>query len=308
MSDRGPAFVDCYGDLAPRLTDRMREIVPGLEVYLDEPVDEDALIDRLRGRTHVLVYMGYISERVVNACPGLKTIAYLSTGLATHGDLPAIDDAGVRIEGVKGYGDRAVAEHAIALAMAALKRLVEMDRSVRADNWSLMRTEEFQGKTFGVIGLGGIGAETARIAHALGARTIGWSRSGHCAEPAVELTALEEVLANADILSLHLALTEETRGFMDAEKLAQTKPGVILINTARGGIVDEAALIGALRSGRVGHAGLDVLDAEPPPADHPLMHMTNVTLTPHSAWLTTQAIDRLLVAGLELLRRHIDET
>ncbi|MGI9498978.1 MAG: 2-hydroxyacid dehydrogenase [Geminicoccaceae bacterium] len=304
----GPGFVDCYGDLPERLTDDMLDIVPGLVVWRDEPADEDALIARLAGRRHVLVYMGYLSERVLKACPDLRTIAYLATGLATHGDLDAARKLGIRFEGVKGYGDRAVAEHAVTLALSGIKRLAEMDRAVRGGAWRLMRTEEFAGKTFGVLGLGGIGGETARIADALGARVVGWTPSGDARGAPVTLMGFDQVLASADILSIHLASTPETRGMIDAAALARMKPGVVLVNTARGELIDEAALLTALRSGRVGHAALDVFAEEPLPTDHPFSAMEHVALTPHSAWLTTQAIDRLLVAGLQLLKRHIAET
>jgi len=300
-----PAFVDCYGDVALRLAPEHLALVPGVEVIPGAVAGEDELIARMAGRRHVLAYMAFMSGRVLRACPELRTIAYLSTGLATHGDLDEAARLGIRFEGVKGYGDRAVAEHAILLALAALRRLAEMDRRVRAGAWGLMRSEEFAGRTFGLIGLGGIGAATARLAHALGARTIGWSRSGSAGGAPVELVPAAQVLAEADILSLHLALTPETAGWLDAGRIAAMKPGAVLVNTARGGLVDEAALVAALASGRIAHAALDVLAAEPPPSGHPLLALGNVTLTPHSAWLTTAATDRLLAAGFTLLARHV---
>lgn len=304
----GPAFVDCYGDLAERLTEDMTRIVPDLTVWRDEPASEEELIARLQGRKNVLVYMGYLSERVLRACPDLKSIAYLSTGLATHGDLEAAARLGIRFEGVKGYGDRAVAEHAVMLALAGLKRLAEMDRAVRSGRFGLMRSEEFAGKTFGLLGLGGIGAETARIADALGAKVIAWTPSGNTRDAPVDLVSRNEVFERADILSVHLALTAESTGIVGDAEFARAKPGMVLVNTARGALIDETALLAALGSDQVGHAALDVFDTEPLPADHPFCTMDNVTLTPHSAWLTTQAIDRLLVAGLDLLKRHIEET
>lgn len=307
MAARPPAFVDCYGDLTSRLTDDMLSLVPGLEVFRNEPRDEDDLIARLQGRRHALVYMGYMSGRVLRACPDLKTIAYLSTGLATHGDLAEAERLGIRFEGVKGYGDRAVAEHAITLALSGLKRIADMDREVRAGRWRLMAAEELAGKTFGVVGLGNIGAETARIADALGARVIGWSRSGKAGTAPIDMRPLEDVLAQSDILSLHLAQTAQTEGFIDAAAFGRMKRGVVLINTARAGIVEEQALLRALGDGTVSHAGLDVFHTEPLPATHPLASTDNVTLTPHSAWLTTQSVDRLMVAGLRLLARHMAE-
>ena len=302
-----PAFIDCFGDAAERLTDDMLSMVPGIDVLHGEPRDEDELIRRLTGRRNVLVYMAYMSERVLRACPDLRTIAYLSSGLATHGHIEAAARLGVRFEGVKGFGDRAVAEHAVALALAALKRICEMDREVRANRWRLMRIEEFSAKTFGIVGLGGIGTETARIALALGARVIAWTRSGKCSGVPVEILPLRDVLQQSHILSLHLELNSDTEGLIGNDDFARMKPGVILVNTARAGIVEESALHRALEEGIVAHAALDVFHREPLPAESPLLGMENVTLTPHSAWLTTQAIDRLLVAGLRLLARHVAE-
>ena len=300
-----PAFVDCYGVMARRLTDDMIRVVPELVIWRDEPADEDELIARLSGRRNALVYMGYMSERVLNACPDLQTIAYLSTGLSTHGDLVAAAELGIRFEGVKGYGDRAVAEHAVTLALAGLKRIAEMDRAVRRGRFRLMRAEEFAGKVFGILGMGGIGAETARLADALGAQVIGWTPSGDARGAPVEMMSKDEVFSRADIVSLHLALSQETRSIVGAADFARARAGMVLVNTARGALIDERALIDALASGQVGHAALDVFETEPLSAEHALCTMDNVTLTPHSAWMTSQAIDRLLRAGLDLLGRHI---
>jgi D-3-phosphoglycerate dehydrogenase len=308
MSKNIPAFVDCYGDLAERFNETLASTVPGLEVFYDKPANEDELISRLQGRKNVMVYMGYMSSKVLNSCPDLKTISYLSTGLATHGNLEEASKLDIRFEGVKGYGDRAVAEHTIGLAFAAIKRLTEMDRTVRSGNWKLIKTEELQGKTFGVIGLGGIGLETAKIAKSLGMRTLCWSRSSSRMNLPVETASLDQVLKQSDIISLHLPLNSETQGFINHELLSKTKRGLILINTARAEIIDEQSLICALSSGHIGHCALDVFHQEPLAKDNDLLLMENVTVSPHSAWLTTQAIDRLILAGLNLLNKHILET
>ena len=302
------AFVDCHGDVAERLTNDVLCVVPGIDVLWGEPADEDELITRLAGRRHALVYMAYLSGRVLRACPDLRTVAYLATGISTHADMDAVCESGIRFEGVKGFGDRAVAEHAVALAFAALKRICEMDRGVRANRWRLMRTEEFAGKTFGILGLGGIGRETARIAHALGARVVGWTRSADAKGAPVELLPFKAVLARSDILSLHLELNQFTEGFIGREAFSLMKPGMILVNTARAGLIEETALFRALGTGIVSHAALDVFHREPLPYDSVLRQMGNVTLTPHSAWLTKQAIDRLLIAGFELLAKHVSES
>ncbi|MCR9135694.1 MAG: D-isomer specific 2-hydroxyacid dehydrogenase family protein [Alphaproteobacteria bacterium] len=301
-----PAFVDCYGDLAERLTPDMTRSCPGLEVFRDEPGDEDALISRLAGRHHAIVYMGYLSGKVLRACPDLKTVAYLSTGLETHADLDAAGELGIRIEGVKGYGDRAVAEHAVTLALCALKRVAEGDRKTRNGDWQLIRSEEINGKVFGLMGLGGIGRETARLAGALGARVIAWNRSGEPGDSGARMVSFDELLAGSDILSLHLALNPHTRSILGREAISRIKPGAVLVNTARAGLVDEEAMMVSLQTGHLRHCALDVFHDEPLGSDSPLTRCENVTLTPHSAWLTTDSIDRLLMAGINLLVQQMD--
>ena len=173
-----------------------------------------------------------------------------------------------------------------------------MDRAVRAGVWDPLESMQLRGKTLGVIGLGGIGAEVARIARGIGMEVIGWNRTPR-PEAGVSLVGLDELLARADVISLHLALNDATRGLIDAGRLARTKPGVILVNTARGALVDETALIAGLGSGHIRHAGLDVFHAEPLRPDHPLARMENVTLTAHAGF-------RTLEASMTLMRRAID--
>jgi D-3-phosphoglycerate dehydrogenase len=171
-----------------------------------------------------------------------------------------------------------------------------MDRGIRAGTWSTREGVQLRGKTLGIIGLGGIGREAARVGRGLGMDVIAWNRTARDGET---LVALDELLARADVISLHLALNDETHGFLGAAEIARTKTGVILINTARAALVDEAALIDALRSSHIRHAGLDVFHAEPLRPDHPLAAMDNVTLTAHAGF-------RTLEASMTLLRRAID--
>jgi D-3-phosphoglycerate dehydrogenase len=154
------------------------------------------------------------------------------------------------------------------------------------------------GKTLGVIGLGGIGREVARIGKGMGMEVIGWNRTQH-AGIAVPLVDIDTLLARSDVVSMNLTLGDETRGFLSPERVARMKPGVIYINTARGALADEAALIAALKSGAIRHAGLDVFHNEPLKPDHPLAKLPNVTLTAHAAF-------RTLEASMTLLRRSID--
>ena len=173
-----------------------------------------------------------------------------------------------------------------------------MDREVRGGVWTPQEGVQLLGKTLGVIGLGGIGREVARIAKGIGMDVIAYNRT-KAVDAGVTLVDIDTLLAKSDVVSLHLTLGDETRGFLNAERIAKMKPGVILINTARGALVDEAALLAALKSGHIRHAGLDVFHAEPLKADNPLTKMPNVTLTSHVAF-------RTLEASMTLLRRAID--
>jgi D-3-phosphoglycerate dehydrogenase len=177
-----------------------------------------------------------------------------------------------------------------------------MDRNIRSGTWTPLEGVQVFGKTLGIIGLGGIGAEVARIAKGMGMDVITWNRSrplGAIA-PTVDL---DDLLRRSDIVSLHLTLNDETRGFLDRKRIRLMKPGVILVNTARGALVDEAALIEALKSGHIRHAGLDVFHSEPLRADHPLARLENVTLSAHAAFRTLEASMRLLREAIDIVKR-----
>jgi len=173
---------------------------------------------------------------------------------------------------------------------------------MRAGNWLREDGMQLTGKTLGLIGYGGIAAEVARIARGSGMRVIAWNRTPKQAD-GVEFVALERLLADSDVMSLHLLLNDETRGFLNAGRIAAMKPGVIFINTARGALVDEAEMIAALKSGHIRHAGLDVFNTEPLPADHELTRLQNVTLSAHSAFRTPEANENLIHAAWEHCRR-----
>jgi D-3-phosphoglycerate dehydrogenase / 2-oxoglutarate reductase len=180
--------------------------------------------------------------------------------------------------------------------MAACRDVARMDREVRSGTWVTHEGVQLAGKTLGIIGLGGIGREVARIGRGLGMQVIAWNRTPRPGEALVEL---DELLGRSDVISLHLVLNDQTRGILGPVQLARIKPGAVLVNTARGALVDEAALVEALRSGRIRHAGLDVFHSEPLSTDHPLATMANVTLTAHAGF-------RTLEASMTLLRRAID--
>jgi len=190
----------------------------------------------------------------------------------------------------------------MALIFAAARSVATMDGALRRGTWAPLGGMQLQGKVLGLLGLGGIGLEVARMALGLGMKVVAWNRSPVPDAP-VPLVGRDEVLASADILSLHLALTDETRGLLGAAELARLKPGVILVNTARGALVDEAALIAALESGHLRHAGLDVFANEPLAADHPLTRVANVTLTAHAAFRTPEASETLLRRAIDIVKR-----
>ncbi|MGD9921296.1 MAG: NAD(P)-dependent oxidoreductase, partial [Pseudorhodoplanes sp.] len=235
---------------------------------------------------------------VVAQCKSLKHIVFLGTGAASYMNLAELKDLGITVHTIKGYGDTAVAEHTIALMFDCARDIAKMDRTLRAGTWKPLEGTQLLGKTLGIIGLGGIGSETARIAQGIGMKVIAHNRTRRADAP-VPLVELDALLAMSDVISLNLVLDDETRNFLSADRIARMKPGVILVNTARGALIDEAAMLAALRSGHIRHAGLDVYHNEPLTADHPLARMENVTLSAHAAFRTPEA-------SMTLLRRAID--
>ncbi len=176
-----------------------------------------------------------------------------------------------------------------------------MDRDMRRGDWTRTEGPQLTGKTIGLIGFGGIAAEVARITHGGGMRVLAWNRTPK-STPGVTFVDLDTLLAESHVVSLHLLLNDETRGFLNAERIARMRPGAIFINTARGALLDEAALVAALRDGRIAHAGLDVFHHEPLPLGHELASLENVTLSAHSAFRTPEASEALLRRALDIAR------
>jgi D-3-phosphoglycerate dehydrogenase len=240
----------------------------------------------------------YMPTDLVRQCKNLKHIVFLGTGAASYMNVAELEAARVKVHTIKGYGDTAVAEQTIALMLAACRDLARMDRNIRAGTWAPREGVQLHGKTLGIIGLGGIGSEVARIAKGMGMQVIGWNRTKR-ADANVATVELDDLLQRSEVISVNLTLNDETRGFLDKARIARMKPGVIFINTARGALADEAALIEALKSGHIRHAGFDVFHNEPLKAGDPLAALENVTLSAHAAF-------RTLEASMTLLRRAID--
>jgi D-3-phosphoglycerate dehydrogenase len=265
--------------------------------------DEATMIARVAGYPVIVVNESRISASVMDACPALRQILFLGTGAANFVDLEAAAARGLPVHTIKGYGDRAVAEHTIALLLAVYRDVPAQNASIRNGGWAGAPLGEVYGKTIGLVGLGAIGGEVAKIAMALGMNVLAWARRP-IDLPGVEQVELDALLARADVVSPHLAYTPETRGFLDAARLRTMKRGAVLINTARAELTDEAEILAMLEDGHLAGAGLDVFSTEPLPSDHPLRRAPRVVLTAHTGWQSPEAVARLIGTAVQILRRE----
>lgn len=270
--------------------------------HLGQP-DEATMIARTAGYRVIVVNESRISAAVMDASPMLKQILFLGTGAANFVDLPAAAERGIPVHTIKGYGDRAVAEHTLALLFAVWRDIAAQDASVRSGGWAGAPLGELFGKTIGLVGVGAIGGEVARLALALGMTVLVWARRP-VEIAGVEQVDLDTLLARADIVSPHLAYTGETAGFLNAGRLRQMKRGAVLINTARAELTDEAEVLAMLHDGHLSGAGLDVYSVEPLPVDHPLRQAPRAVLTPHTGWQSPEAVARLIGRAVEILVRE----
>jgi D-3-phosphoglycerate dehydrogenase / 2-oxoglutarate reductase len=262
------------------------------------PVAADAIPKLIEGYDTVINDATYFNEDTLKRCTGLKHIVFLGTGAASFVDLAAAAKVGIKVSTISGYGDTTVAEHAMGLVFAAARHIGTMHALMQGGGWRPMQGMELRGKTLGVVGLGGIGREMARIASGIGLKVVAWNRSPR-SDAKVPMVDIDELLKQSDIMSLHLGLNDQTKGFLDRAKLQRAKKGVIVVNTARAGVVDEPALIDLLKSGHVGHYATDVFAKEPVDPNEPLLKLANVTLTSHAGYNTPEA-------AMTMYRRAID--
>ena len=260
-------------------------------VYYDTRVtDPDTLAGRAEDADIAVISNLPFKKEVVERCPKLKMLSVAFTGV-DHVDMDYCHERGILVSNCAGYSNTAVSELVFGLALSLYRRIIECDRAVRAgkDKTGLVGLE-LSGKKFGIIGMGAIGTRTAQLAKAFGCEVLGFNRSPRQIE-GVRMTDLDTLLSECDIVSLHVPLTDETRGLIGERELSLMKPDAVLINTARGPVVDSRALAAALKEGRLAGAAVDVYETEPPIAqDHPLLTAPNVTATPHVAFATKEAL------------------
>ena len=270
--------------------------------YADSAVISEFLVQT--GAQGIVSRMGRLDAAVMDAAPQLKVISKHGVGVDNI-DIQAAADRGIPVLVATGANAVSVAEHAIALMLATVKRVLPLDAGLRAGRWEKpgFAGREIAGSTMGLMGMGAIAQATGRMAKGLGLTLVGFDP--YAPDTAFEqlgvtrCATVEEMLAQSDILSLHCPLTDQTRGLLNAENIALMPEGSYVINTARGGLIDEAALVAAIRSGHLAGAGLDTFAVEPPAADHPFFAVPEIVLTPHIGGVTRQAGARV---GVDAVR------
>jgi phosphoglycerate dehydrogenase-like enzyme len=283
-----------------RASPGMRRQIAALEfptVIVDE-TDKDGFRREMRNADILLHVLEPVTAEVIDAAPRLRLIQKIGIGVNTI-DLDAARRRGIAVCNMPGTNTQAVAELTLLLILATLRRLAELDRLTRAGRgWTLDpalpdNLGELSGRTVGLVGFGAVARRLVPMLQAIGAKVAYTSRR-EAADAPIPFMPIRELLSVVDVLSLHLPLTPDTTGMVDSAALAAMKRGTILINTARGPLVDEAALLEALKSGQLRGAGLDVFSREPVGMDDDLLRLPNVVVTPHLAWLTAETLQRSL--------------
>ena len=290
---------DTAGSYARSANTRRLKDVAEVVLHNTKPAGVDGLISRVKDAEIILSFRPAFTRfpaAVLRACTGLRMICISGTGVEDV-DVAEATARGVAVTNVVGASNQAVAEMCMALMFDVARQVSRAHNAIREGDWQGFEGIELRGKTLGILGLSAIARELAPMAAGIGMRVLSWSQNND-AERARAVGAnaapLEEVLAESDVLSLHMRLFPQLNGFLGARQFAQMKPGAILINTARGELVDEAALLAALAGGRLRGAGLDVFAQQPLPAEHPLRKHAGVVLSPFNGWNTSDASERML--------------
>ncbi len=313
-SEPGRPVVVIPGDQPTKIADsphleRLR-VVAEVILYPDRPADTAELIRRVEPATAAINSRGGVRwpAEVFEASPRLRYLTACGVGTDTI-DLPAARRAGVVVSNVPGRTAGVVAEHALALLMAAARRIGSQAHKMRRGRWEHELGMTLDGKTLGLIGTGPIGARMAHLARGIGMKVQAWTfhpTPERAEELGVRFLELDELLATSDCLSVHVRLSPESHGLLNARRFALMKPGAILVNTARGAVIETESMLDALRTGQLSAAGLDVFEQEPLPADHPLLQLDNVVLTPHSADQTPEGRDLLNGGAVDNVLAFLD--
>ncbi|HXI21307.1 MAG TPA: C-terminal binding protein [Gemmatimonadales bacterium] len=267
----------------------------GAQYRLHQAKSEDDVIEMARDADAIILQYAPITGRVLDGLPRCRIAVRYGVGVDTV-DLAAATERGVMVANVPDYCIEEVSDHAIAMLLSLWRGVTAYDRAIRAGSWSTTERQpvpRLAGRALGVIGLGRIGAQAARKAAGLGMRVIGYDPYLPTLPAGIAKVTLDELLREADAVTLHLPLTTESRHLINEAALRKMQPSALLVNTARGGIVDTAALIRALREGWIAGAALDVLEQEPVPRDSPLLSLPNVILNPHAGWYSDQSVPEL---------------
>lgn len=292
-----PALVVTAADLAAEAL----ALLDGFNiVYAGKAPSEDDIVALCRQHDPVAIIVRYskVGAAAMDAAPSLRVISKHGSGTDTI-DKAAAAQRGIEVVAAAGANAAAVAEHALALLLAVAKSVVPLDARMRAGHWdkATHKSVELDGKTVGVVGLGAIGRRFAAMAHGMNMRVIGHDPYAQDLPPYVQSVPLPRIWQECDAVSLHCPLTDDNHHLVNADTLAQCRPGVILVNTARGGLVDEAALLAAVRSGQVMAAGLDSFAVEPMTAGHPFQQEPRILLSPHIGGVTRAAYVNMGVAA-----------
>lgn len=279
-----------------------------LPVHIEpaKAVEEDEVIEAARGATAILVTAAHVTRRVMEALqPDLRAVVRYGVGLDRI-DLDAARELGVDVRNVTDFCTGEVADHALALLLAVARDIVARSQAVRDGKWKGPERKLYRlsGGMAGIVGLGEIGQAVAKRLQPFGLALMAhdpYADARRAETLGVRLVGMDELLGESDALLLTCPLTDETRGMIDREALAMMKPTAILVNTSRGGLIDEEALAEALREEQIAGAGLDVLTQEPSPEDHPLVGSENAIITPHVAWYSEEARYEVFVGGLREL-------
>jgi len=291
--------------------ERLRR-VGEVRLHDSDATDPNVLADRLRDADVAVNIRGRtrFTAEVLAACSKLRLISIWGTG-TDNVDLAAAAARGITVTNTPGANAVAVAEHAVALMLAVVKQLASADQAMRQGGWPRNLVPQLRGKRLGILGTGLIGREVAAMGKGLGLTVVAWTfhpDAGLAARLGFRYVELDELLRTSDVLSIHLRATPETRHFLSRERLALLKPGAVLVNTARGSLVDEVALVESLREKRLVGAGLDVFETEPLPSGHPLTALPNVLLTPHAGGMTPEVIQTGLAMAVENIENFLQGT